>query len=402
MIALSAPITGAPTEKRSGGAKLAIYLIGCILLYEPRYIHLWNIIFTKKGPKPMAGKQNGRKDQGIIHSANGAPLVCTPKRLPQHLWVQAAKNAIRIEPRNYGRAPRMLRIMPKLPLTPEHIAAVTDRKWPVAGVRLTVGFLDNPEKALRKRILSNMNAWNRTANVKFVETAIDPQVRISRGPGGYWSYLGTEILEIPKSDQTMNLENFTMFTPESEFHRVIRHETGHTLGFPHEHLRRELVDQLDREKTITYFENTQGWSREEVIQQVLTPLEDADLTETAHADEHSIMCYQIPGECTKDGQPIVGGADIDASDYTFAAQLYPKPHHMEPHAEEVLSALTQEMAVIDVSGGEITRITLKRPVPAELAPLGQAQELVPMNVPTGGRSLTGSRPESPGEEYLKL
>ena len=315
----------------------------------------------------MASKSNGQKEHKIVRSSNGAPITCTPKRLPRHLWVQAAKNAIKIETRNYGRAHRLLRIAPRIPLTPEHIAAVTDRKWPVGGVRLTVGFMDNPERALRRKILANMNAWNQTANVRFVETQIDPQVRITRGGGGYWSYLGTEILEIPSDEQTMNLERFTMGTADSEFHRVIRHETGHTLGFPHEHLRKELVNLLDREKTINYFEETQGWSRQEVIQQVLTPLEDADLTETANADEHSIMCYQIPGECTKDGQPIIGGLDIDASDYAFAAQLYPKPHHIVHHAEETLSALTQDTAVIDIANGEITRITLKRPVTADLA-----------------------------------
>ncbi len=206
-----------------------------------------------------------------------------------------------------------------------------------------------------------MNAWNQTANVRFVETRIDPQVRISRGGGGYWSYLGTEILEASASEQTMNLEGFTMGTADSEFHRVIRHETGHTLGFPHEHLRRELVNLLDREKTIKYFEATQGWSRQEIIQQVLTPLEDASLIETAHVDEYSIMCYEIPGECTKNGEPITGGVDIDASDYAFAAQLYPKPHHMVHHAKETLGVVTQDTAVIDIANGEITRITLKRP-----------------------------------------
>ena len=33
--------------------------------------------------------------------------------------------------------------------------------------------------------------------------------------------------------------------------------------------------------------------------------------ETAEADAGSIMCYQIPGEITVDGQAIVGGVDID-------------------------------------------------------------------------------------------
>ena len=45
---------------------------------------------------------------------------------------------------------------------------------------------------------------------------------------------------------------------------------------------------------------------------------------TPNADPKSIMCYQIPGELTKDGKPIVGGLDIDASDFGFAGQIYPK------------------------------------------------------------------------------
>ena len=311
----------------------------------------------------MANKSRSQDDS--IGSAPATLTVCTPKRLPQHLWAQAAANAVKIEPRNYGRAQRLLRIAPKIPLTPEHIAAVTDRKWPVTGVRLTVGFMDTPDSALRKRILSHMNAWSQTANVHFVETKVDPQVRVSRGAGGYWSYLGTEILEIPNDQQTMNLEGFTMMTPDSEYHRVIRHETGHTLGFPHEHLRKELVAKLDRDKTIAYFEKTQQWSKEEVIQQVLTPLEDATLTETANTDEHSIMCYQIPGIVTKDGRPIIGGTDIDASDYAFAAQLYPKPKSVTAHDTDSLTASSQDTAVIEIANGEITRITLKRPIASE-------------------------------------
>ena len=104
----------------------------------------------------------------------------------------------------------------------------------------------------------------------------------------------------------MNLEQFTMDTPDSEFHRVVRHETGHTLGFPHEHMRKELVSLIDEEKAVAYFASADGWSREETVQQVLTPLDDATLKETPHADATSIMRYEIPGEITKNGQPIPG------------------------------------------------------------------------------------------------
>ncbi len=95
----------------------------------------------------------------------------------------------------------------------------------------------------------------------------------------------------------MNLEAFTMTTLESEFHRVVRHETGHTLGFPHEHMRKALVAKIDPAKAIAYFERTQGWSEEEVRAQVLTPIEESTLRGTA-ADAKSIMCYQILGELT--------------------------------------------------------------------------------------------------------
>jgi hypothetical protein len=67
---------------------------------------------------------------------------------------------------------------------------------------------------------------------------------------------------------------------------------------------------------------TQGWTRAETQAQVLTPLEESHLIGT-QADPDSIMCYQIPGSLTNDGDPITGGADIDELDYEFSVKLYP-------------------------------------------------------------------------------
>jgi hypothetical protein len=253
-------------------------------------------------------------------------IVCTPKRLPQELLIPAARTAAQINPLNYPPLHRLTRVLRDFKPTPERIAVVTTKYWGVGGVRLTVGFMDNPPADLRKRIIQHMNAWGATANVKIVETGTDPQIRVAREGGqngGYWSYLGTDILHIPKNQQTMNLEEFSMSTPESEYHRVVRHEMGHTLGFPHEHMRKALVDKIDPAKAIEYFGRTQGWSEEEVRQQVLTPLEESSLLGNT-PDPRSIMCYQIPGIITKDGKPIIGGKDIDTSDSSFAAKIYPK------------------------------------------------------------------------------
>ena len=253
-------------------------------------------------------------------------LVCTPKMLPREKWVSAAKTAISVNPLNHSPIAQLSLVIRGFKPEPDHLAVLVNKFWKTGGVQLTVGFLDNPEPALRKRIISHMNAWSQSGNVKFTESKEAPEVRIARTSGdGYWSYLGTDILSIGPAEATMNLDSFTMNTEDSEYHRVVRHETGHTMGFPHEHMRRELVNKIDRTKAIKFFGDTQGWDEQTVIQQVLTPIEESQLLATPRADENSIMCYQIPGSITKDKEPILGGTDIDALDFAFAAEIYPMP-----------------------------------------------------------------------------
>jgi hypothetical protein len=253
---------------------------------------------------------------------------CTIKKLPEDQLVQAADTAIRINPANAPNIDGLRALRATAPggvIPPSRIAALTAKYWGAKGVRLTVGFLDSPAADLRARILLHMNAWGQWSNVRFVETTTSPQVRVARVADGYWSYLGTDILQIAANKSTMNLDGFTMNTPDSEFHRVVRHETGHTLGFPHEHMRQEIINRIDQEKAIAYFMATQGWTRQEVIAQVLTPLANSALIARAQADVHSIMCYWLPASIMKDGVAVVGGTDIDALDAQFVSTLYPGP-----------------------------------------------------------------------------
>jgi hypothetical protein len=254
------------------------------------------------------------------------PIVCLPKRLPKKLWIEAARTAAMVNPLNHPPVNRLMLVNKSFKPTPQSIAVLTTKFWGNKGVKLTVGFMDSPSNAMKSRIISHMNAWNKTANVTFVTTSTDPQVRIATTPGdGHWSYLGTDILTIPKNEPTMNLDSFSMSTPESEYIRVVRHETGHTLGCPHEHMRRSLVQLIDPKLAIEFFGQNQGWTPDMVRRQVLTPIEESSLLGTANSDPKSIMCYQIPGIITKSGKPILGGTDIDESDFSFMATIYPKP-----------------------------------------------------------------------------
>jgi hypothetical protein len=259
------------------------------------------------------------------------PIPCRPKALPDHKLLAAAEIAVEENPANHALLERLAAVRPSFRATKQDIAMLRTRYWGAGGVRLSVAFLDNPDPALRSRILLHMNAWNRTANVSFLETRSRGDVRIARTPGdGHWSYVGTDIKTIAADEPTMNLDSFSMDTPDSEFHRVVRHEAGHTLGFVHEHMRRTLVAHIDPARAIAYYGATQGWSEEEVRAQ-LTPIEESSLRGTA-PDPESIMCYQIPGEVTVDGEPILGGTDIDALDHALVGKLYPRTHRLESRA----------------------------------------------------------------------
>lgn len=252
-------------------------------------------------------------------------MCCTPKSIPDRLIMKAAEVATKINPVNMPFATAFARTVAGFEIMePQRIAVLTSKYWGATPRRLTVSFMENTPADLRARILTHLNAWTKTGCISFVETAGIGDVRISRGRGGYYSYLGTDVLLIPKNRQTMNLEGFTMNTPESEFKRVIRHEAGHTLGFPHEHMRKDLVARIDPQKAYSYFQRTQRWDKATVDAQVLTSLEERNLMSTP-SDQTSIMCYQLPASITFDGRPISGGTDINATDYAFVGQIYPKP-----------------------------------------------------------------------------
>ena len=156
---------------------------------------------------------------------------CTIKELPENEKHAAGLFAIATNPANrpamHGLAKVGFNVNERLA-----IAVMTTKYFGSGGVNLSVGFLDQASAALQEKIVSHMNAWSAFANVKFT-IASGPssraQVRITLRGQGYWSYLGTDVLQIPSNQPTMCLQGFSLNTPESEYRRVVRHETGHCL-----------------------------------------------------------------------------------------------------------------------------------------------------------------------------
>lgn len=207
---------------------------------------------------------------------------------------------------------------------PAFLAALTSKYWGPTGVNLTVSFMDNPSVALRNRIMGHFNAWGEFSNVVLSWVQSGGDIRVARNEGGYYSYLGSDIRMIPRNQHTMMLGGFSDRTTESEMRRVAAHELGHSLGFPHEHLRRSLIERLDVNKVLAYFRQTQGWSDATTRSNVLTPLEERSIMGSDLTDDTSLMCYGLPASITRDGKPIPGGGDFSKTDREFANRLYPK------------------------------------------------------------------------------
>lgn len=271
-------------------------------------------------------------------------IGCTVMQLADEEQVAAALDAVTINPNNAPGSPETVStlatlfasslqlsdedkewVSSELVRDPGFTAALTTKKWPAGGIRLSVSFMDSPPASVRTKILAAANEWGKHGNVRFSETGGQGQVRINRGRGGYWSYLGTDILRIPVAQQTMNLEGFSANTPDSEYLRVVTHEFGHTLGFPHGQLMSEVVNRIDPAKAIAYFARTNGWSEATTRANVLTPLKASEVTAgPAGTHEYSIMTYYLPASITRDGRPVRGSGVITEHDATFIAKLYPK------------------------------------------------------------------------------
>lgn len=282
------------------------------------------------------------KEQAVKGLAAG----CTIKQVPDEMLVAAAADAILENPANAPIASfAALMGAGEAVLDPQRLAVMTQKYWGSKGVKLTVSFLDNPNAATRAKVLKYANEWGKHANVSFTETASGGDVRIARASDGYWSYLGTDVRSIPRSQATMNLQGFTERTSDAEYARVVIHEFGHTLGFPHEHARPAVLALLDESKTIKYFRQTQGWDERTVRAQILTPLNERTLL-GSNPEVGSIMCYDFPGQCTKSGKPIMGGADLTATDKSTVGSLYPKAVDPPPPPPP-----TGDVLVVTATGG---------------------------------------------------
>lgn len=191
--------------------------------------------------------------------------------------------------------------------------------WGRDVTELPTSFLDVSDAPTRNMILEHLNEWG--IGIRFVWST-EGVIRITTGTGGYWSVLGKGALQVPRGQPTMNLQHFHVNSSLSERRRVIPHEGAHALGAEHEHLRPEVVADIDPQRAYAYYGRTQGWPPAVVDANVLRPLDEASVMATP-VDVTSIMCYPIVSQITYSGRAYPGGSVINATDRAFMQGLYP-------------------------------------------------------------------------------
>jgi hypothetical protein len=262
--------------------------------------------------------------------------VCSECRVSHHLKIRNLKNAVLESRRNI---PRDISGKDKLILEdyvhknvikkPEHIVHLSRMALPKNtlwnnGRVLTVSFMGGKKK-IQDAIKEQAVKWMRHCNIElvFTKTKKPTDVRIAFvKKEGSWSYMGTEILTIAANKSTMNFGWFTEKTDEEEYQRTVLHEFGHTIGCMHEHENPKGGIKWNKKLAYTYYME-QGWSKEEVDEQVFSKLSINSIRGTK-IDKNSIMMYPIPNEITLDDFEVGWNNDLSVGDKKFIAKIYPK------------------------------------------------------------------------------
>lgn len=248
-----------------------------------------------------------------------SPKMCIDKELPRDLIDIAASRAIDETPDNLPakRRPVAMGVAP----SPFRMALETGKKWR-PGRTLRVAFLGGDTR-VHERIAEHARRWQDCANIDFAfGSSPAAEIRIAFTNTGSWSYLGTDALSIPRDEATMNYGWLSPTLDDGEFERVVCHEFGHALAAIHEHQHPDGGIPWDRDAVYRAYADSQGWSRQEVDQQVFARY-DRSITQYGNYDPASIMHYPVDEDLTLGDFSVGWNSRISAGDAAFMRVAYP-------------------------------------------------------------------------------
>lgn len=204
--------------------------------------------------------------------------------------------------------------------------------------RITVCFLDGTQEG-QSRVAGVAREWSQGTGVVFdfgaagsprlCDAQRPSDIRVSFGPGGYWSYVGTIAREIAPERPTLNLEGLSHPGDLTDYeHSVVLHEFGHALGFEHEH--QSPKSGCQEQFNWPYLYNSMGWDPEKVRFNMARFDQSSSMNglESTAFDRSSVMLYSLNPEAFL--QPGLASCYIPTAntrlspvDISAARYLYP-------------------------------------------------------------------------------
>jgi hypothetical protein len=252
--------------------------------------------------------------------------MCTILTLPREKLAAAAVQAVEINPANEpGLRFQSIAFAAEAP--PSFALVHSSKKWD-RDRTLTVGFLNGSSESARlvqKYAEEWLTASNSTLKFSFVGSASGADIRIRFNAGGHNSALGTDLLQWPKIQPTMNFGwDPATYARQEEVKRVVMHEFGHALGFVHEHQRPDRPLKFNVPVLVDFFRRTQKWDEGMVRSQILDPVNDTSTANSTEFDPKSIMAYAIPKEALLEGPGIDWNWVLSDLDIKLMTEVYGK------------------------------------------------------------------------------
>ena len=179
----------------------------------------------------------------------------------------------------------------------------------------------------------------------------DAEIRITFNPGGSWSYVGRDSIDLV-TDPAQPTMNFGWNLTTSYGRDTALHEIGHAMGFPHEHQNPNAGIVWDEEKVYRHFASPpNNWDRNKTYYNIIRKISSSAVG-GSDWDKDSIMHYQFekgliisPSEYQI--KPLIPDAGLSEVDKKEALKFYPSPD--KATHKELKPYLSQ---IIDIEPGE--------------------------------------------------
>jgi hypothetical protein len=203
----------------------------------------------------------------------------------------------------------------------------TSLKW-VNSTEIKYMFIEGaePQKKVVRQAFQTWKDLGIGISFKEVKNVDDAMVRIGFDYNdGSWSYVGREILNIPKTERTMNFG--WDLTADSYGMTTAIHEIGHTIGFQHEHQSPFSGIQWNTQAVYKEFSGPpNNWPKDQIDSNIISKL-PANQVQGSSWDPKSIMEYEFgPGLVVQPAQYTKGifpPGILSANDIKGVKAFYP-------------------------------------------------------------------------------